>query len=388
MADNIMTVDELKTQFDAWQVPSEEHFHALINLAALTFKPGLGLSGGDPSMNADVIDVGQVTPLQVKAHDGITAAAEGIAVLADPAGGLEVKGGSLTLKPSSGVMSEGEGLSLRVNAGKALKVGESVAVQIKTNAGLTCDESTGVSLQADNTTVTIDDNNRLRVKCLKLGGLTIDPQGCLTVDLETILAPPCIQVFQGDVHVCLPQKMMTADDKCNIYINDMYVGEVYGNGIGYSVTEASGPSGYISKGLQQWVTERDSIQVRLIKAGQDEAKGEVVALHVVTSTESAPATIVRVTGITIVNAGGTALTTVSEGEVMTVKHDQVADGFHYRWKIYNASAKAWNNFPNNTQASLTVPGDFMPGSRLCVLVQPHEEKGPLALSQIVTVKSK
>lgn len=166
-----------------------------------------------------------------------------------------------------------------------------------------------------------------------------------------------------------------------LYIHDMYVGEIPHGG------EVAAPE-YWTAQLSQWVTEHDKLRARLIKKGQGEGTGTDIARHTVTLAGSAPASIPRITGVTIVNAGGSALTTVSEGEVMTVKHDQGADGLHYSWKIYNASVTAWNNFPNNTQASLTVPGDFIPGSRLCVLVQPHEEKGPLALSQIVTVKSK
>lgn len=192
MANNIMTVDELKAQFDAWQVPSEEHFHALINLAALTFKPGPGLSGGDPSMNAGVIDAGQVTPLRVKAHDGMTSTAEGIAVLADPSGGLTVNANTkgLQVKASTSVMFDDSGLSLKVNESKTLKVeSDGVAVRIAKNKGLkfNVDASTGVSLSVDSKTVEIDENGVLRVKCAHRGGLTIDKEGHLGVDLDIIL---------------------------------------------------------------------------------------------------------------------------------------------------------------------------------------------------------
>ncbi|WP_274851640.1 hypothetical protein [Serratia marcescens] len=190
MANNIMTIDELKAQFDAWQVPSEEHFHALINLAALTFKPGPGLSGGDPSMNADVINAGQVTPLRVKAHDGMTSTAEGIAVLADPIGGLTVNTKGLQVKASTSVMFDDSGLSLKVNESKALKVeSDGVAVQIAKNKGLkfNVDASTGISLSVDSKTVEIDKSGVLRVKCAHTGGLTIDKEGHLGVDLDIIL---------------------------------------------------------------------------------------------------------------------------------------------------------------------------------------------------------
>ncbi|MGP2927032.1 hypothetical protein ACTVKR_23905 [Serratia bockelmannii] len=231
MANNIMTVDELKAQFDAWQVPSEEHFHTLINLAALTFKPRL--SGGKTSMNADVIDARQVTPLQVKAHDGITAAAEGIAVLADPTGGLTVNTKGLQVKASTSVMFDDSGLSLKVNESKALKVeSDGVAVQIAKNKGLkfNVDASTGVSLSVDSKTVEIDENGALRVKFAHTGGLTIDKDGCLGVDLDIILARPCIRAYQGWAYAYIPKSMVGVGDKVFFYLHDEYVGEINDGG--------------------------------------------------------------------------------------------------------------------------------------------------------------
>lgn len=231
MANNIMTVDELKAQFDAWQVPSEEHFHALINLAALTFKPRL--SGGKTSMNADVIDARQVTPLQVKAHDGITAAAEGIAVLADPTGGLTVNTKGLQVKASTSVMFDDSGLSLKVNESKALKVeSDGVAVQIAKNKGLkfNVDASTGVSLSVDSKTVEIDENGALRVKFAHTGGLTIDKDGCQGVDLDIILARPCIRAYQGWAYAYIPKSMVGVGDKVFFYLHDEYVGEINDGG--------------------------------------------------------------------------------------------------------------------------------------------------------------
>lgn len=391
MANNMMTVDELKTQFGAWQVPSEEHFHALINLAALTFKPGLGLSGGDPSMNADVIDAGQVTPLRVKAHDGMTAAAEGIAVLADPAGGLAVDTKGLQVKASTSVIFDGSGLSIKVNESKALKVeSDGVAVQIAKNKGLkfNVDASKGVSLSVDSKTVEIDENGALRVKCAHTGGLTIDKEGYLGVDLDIILVRPCIRAYQGWAYAYIPRNMMGDGDKVFLYLHDTYVGEIHHDGKVYSVqlnNSNAAPEYWIVQ-LSQWVTEHDELRARLIKKGQGEGTGTDIARHTVTPAGSAPASIPRITEVSIVNTSGTSLKEVKAGETIKVKHDANATELIYNWKIKNNQTNTWDTVAKEIKVDFTVPTGASPETQFCVLLALKENRGPLALSPPVTVK--
>ncbi|NMT27077.1 hypothetical protein [Serratia marcescens] len=393
MAKKQLSLSDVKQQFGAWQVPSQAHFEALINIAALSLKPGNGLTGGDPSPEADKIDTGQVTPLRVQAYHGITAMPQqGVAVKPDPVGGLTTDNDkSLTVKASDSVGFDDKGVFLKVNESKALKVkGGGIAVEINTAAGLNA--AKGVSVSVDNKTVEMDKNGALRVRCDHTGGLTVDQEGYLGVDLDIILRRPCLRAYQGWAYAYIPKSMIETGDKVFLYIHDLYVGEFYHTGVVPSdsrikIIAGSEATEYWIVELNQWVTEKDVLRARLIKNGQDENTGTDIASHTVTSAGAAPAVIPRITGVEIVNALGLQLEQVKAGDIIHAKSDTDANILTHRWKIMNDTAKAWNNIEKNDQAEFTVPADAPVGAQFCVLL---ERKGkdsnlPYAFSRPVTV---
>lgn len=387
-----LSLTKVKTEFGAWQVPSQAHFEALINIAALSLKPGSGLTGGDPSTEADKVDTGQITPLKVKAYHGMVATPQqGVAVKPDPVGGLTTDSNlGLTVKASDSVVFDTAGVFLKVNASKALKVESGgIAVKIKDNAGFTKEASTGVSLHVDDKTVEMDKNGALRVKCNPTGGLTADQDGHLGVDLDIILRRPCLRAYQGWAYAYIPKSMLEEGDKVFLYLHDLYVGEINHTGPSYYVTAKNSEKAteYWIAQLNQRVTENDVLRARLIKKSQDETAGTDIACHTVTPAGAAPAIIPRITEVQIVNASGQQLTQVKAGDTIHAKSSAEANTLTYCWLKMNATANAWNNIENNAHAEFTVPASAPPGAKFCVLL---ERKGkdsnlPFAFSRPVTV---
>lgn len=390
MAKKQLSLSDVKKQFGAWQVPSEAHFEALINIAALSLKPGSGLSGGDPSPDAARIDTGKVRPLRVNAYNGVEAKAEELIAKPDPLGGLKVDTQGLKVKASDSVGFDGNGVFLRVNESKALKVeGGNIAVKINDKAGFEKKVSTGISLSVDSKTVEIDANGALRLKCAPTGGLTADQDGHLGVDLDIILRRPCIRAYQGLAYAYIPKSMIEKDDKVFLYIHDLYVGEINDTGQVYSVVRIDDDKAkeYWIIHLQQRVTEKDVLRARLIKQGQDETTGTDIASHTVTSAGAAPAIIPRITAVQIVDALNQPLTQVKAGDIIHAKSDTDAKELTYYWLKMNAPAKAWNFIENQKDAEFKVPDNAASGDQFCVLL---ERKGkdsnlPSAFSPRVTV---
>lgn len=378
----------VKKEFGAWEVPSQAHFEALINIAALSLKPGSGLTGGDPSPDTGMIDTGQVTRLRVKPYDGMAVTKEGLMVNTDPVGGLTTdKEKALTVKASDSVFFDAGGVFLRVDESKALKVKNvGIAVEINTQAGLNA--ATGVSVSVDNKTVEMDKNGALRVKCDPTGGLTADQDGHLGVDLDIILRRPCLRAYQGVAYAYIPKSMIGEDDKVFLYIHDLYVGEIHHSGKVYAAVpiDSDKATEYWIVALYQWVTENKVLRARLIKKGQDEATGTDIARHTVTPAGAAPATIPRITEVQIVNALGQPQSQVKAGDIIHVQSGTDAKELTYCWKMMNDTANAWNNIPNNDNAEFTVPADAPSGAHFCVLLlKAHDSHAPFAFSPAVTV---
>lgn len=384
-----LSLTKVKEQFGAWQVPSQAHFEALINIAALSLKPGNGLTGGDPSPEADKIDTGRVTPLRVQEYHGITVMPQqGVAVMPDPVGGLEIKSNVLRVQASDTVRFDDHGVFLKVNESKALKVeGGNIAVKINDKVGFKKEVSTGLSLSVDSKTVEIDANGALRVRCDHTGGLTVDQEGYLGVDLDIILRRPCLRAYQGWAYAYIPKSMIETGDKVFLYIHDLYVGEFYHTGQVYSVVRIDDDKAkeYWIMQLNQWVTENDVLRARLIKNGQNEAAGTDIACHIVTSAGAAPAIIPRITAVQIVDALNQPLTQVKAGDIIHAKSDTDANILTHRWKIMNDTAKAWNNIEKNDQAEFKVPDNAASGDQFCVLLERKGSNFPFVLSPRVTV---
>ncbi|KVN20662.1 hypothetical protein WT08_28145 [Burkholderia sp. MSMB1552] len=180
-------MSELRKHFDEWHVPSDQDFADLIDVAALSFQPGNGLAGGDPSKSAGVVAVDKITALVVKTAEkgGLSASRDGVMV--------EVKGGGLKRGPQGqvcvevgtdkGVTAEGPGVA--VQAVQPLIVKDVVSLNI--DKGLKWVGNT-VSLNADGKSVALNPETGVAyVKCAENGGLKIDDKGNLTVDLDNIL---------------------------------------------------------------------------------------------------------------------------------------------------------------------------------------------------------
>jgi len=392
MAKKQLSLSDVKQQFGAWQVPSQAHFEALINIAALSLKPGNGLTGGDPSPEADKIDTGRVTPLRVAAYHGMTAMPQqGVAVMPDPVGGLEIKSNVLRVQASDSVQFGDDGVFLKVNESKALKVeGGNIAVKINDKVGFKKEVSTGLSLSVDSKTVEIDANGALRLKCVPTGGLTADQDGHLGVDLDIILRRPCIRAYQGLAYAYIPKSMIEKDDKVFLYIHDLYVGEFSHTGVvpddsRIKIIAGSEATEYWIAQLSQWVTESDELRARLIKNGQNETTGTDIACHAVTSAGAAPAIIPRITGVEIVNALNQPLTQVKAGDIIHAKSDTDAKELTYYWLKMNAPAKAWNIIENQKDAEFKVPNNAASGDQFCVLLERKDSNLSFAFSQPVTV---
>ncbi|QRR07649.1 hypothetical protein FPJ27_15395 [Burkholderia sp. MS455] len=183
-----VSLSELKKNFDAWHVPSEQDFAHLIDVAAVSFQPGDGLAGGDPSKRADEV-AAPITPLVVKAAElgGLSATATGVAVNIN-GGGLKLNGNDqVYVDVSDKSMTTVKGVA--VQAVKPLRVGTEVSLDIDENHGLKWSDY-NVGLNVDGKTVAFDPKQGfVFVQCAKNKGLKIDANGNLTVDLDHILNP-------------------------------------------------------------------------------------------------------------------------------------------------------------------------------------------------------
>ncbi|MBU3895414.1 hypothetical protein KH388_22235 [Serratia rubidaea] len=174
--------------FSAWKVPADEDFAQLIAVAALSFQPGHGLTGGDTSTQVGVVNTGDVQPLLVEAGpgSGMVATGEGLALQLAATGGLTLAAGKVGLTPSHDASVRSDG-GICVQAVAPLTVTDKVALDIDTACGLRWGtDNPALTLNLD--TKTMDNNGTLRVKCQENGGLRIDESGYLTVDIAAILA--------------------------------------------------------------------------------------------------------------------------------------------------------------------------------------------------------
>ncbi|HGM5307321.1 TPA: hypothetical protein ACKQJM_003328 [Serratia marcescens] len=174
---------KLRECFKTWKVPSEESFSRLIDVASLSFKPGKGLTGGDLSPENEVVDVSDVTPWHVKAGNGVAVAKEGVALKLAADGGLVLAKDKLGIKMGVGVQVVKDGMVV-VTSG-ALKGGADVSISLDETKGLKHDDGGHVRIHVDPTL--FDVTNGLRLTCQPLGGLYLDDQGKLALDIDTII---------------------------------------------------------------------------------------------------------------------------------------------------------------------------------------------------------
>lgn len=178
-----VNLPQLRKCFNAWKVPTEDSFSWLIDVASLSFKSGEGIAGGEPSTESGVVDVSGVTPWHVKVSKGVTMAQEGIALNLPTDGGLILVADKLGVKMAAGVNVVNDGMVV-VTSG-ALKMGGDVSITLDETKGLKQDDKGHVKIHVD--PALFDVENGLRLVCQPLGGLCLDAQGELVLDIDTIM---------------------------------------------------------------------------------------------------------------------------------------------------------------------------------------------------------
>lgn len=387
-----VSVSELHTQFDAWQVPSEEHFAQLIALGAVSFQPGAGLTGGTPARDDGKIDVGLTTPLQFKAGNGLQVSEGGVALRLASLGGLELSGktaASLSVKDTESVVADNGGLAVKAHA--PLKVQGAVSLEIDKQKGLRWGAA-GLALHVDGKTLEVDEG-RLRVKCVEGGGLKLDEQGCLALDLDILLARPCIRVRHGEVNVYLPKRVVHETDKIMFYINQAYCGEIRKDGGIFYVASKKDGGCYWVIALKGWVTTGDVIEAW---QGEENATRVCLATHRVVTHERAPATLPQFKTLGITGAAkvkDTLRVDCTWADEALAKKEKTEP--YCRWEYKGPNDVSWGRA--GVGETFNVPANYA-GYQVRVRVTPvmvvqgmppsaeNKAVGPMAYSSVITIK--
>lgn len=191
-------LEQLKECFGPWKVPSDKDFAKLIAVATLSYRPGKGLTGGDPSTTSGEVAASEVTALCVSTRldGGMTVTKDnGLSIQVEDDGGLAwanyMPGSSvlhsLTLKApkDKSVLLDETGVSLQALA--PLKVAADVSVEIDETHALQWADTKNISVKVDGKSVGVD-SEKVYVRCKKGGGLKVDDKdGYLTIDIDAIL---------------------------------------------------------------------------------------------------------------------------------------------------------------------------------------------------------
>ncbi|MCS3413216.1 MULTISPECIES: Ig-like domain-containing protein [Serratia] len=276
--DGKVNLPQLRECFKAWKVPSEESFSRLIDVASLPFKPGAGLTGGDPSTESEVVDVGGVTPWHVKEGNGVAVAKDGVALKLAADGGLLLDKGGVGIKAAAGVKVDKDGMAV-VTSGP-LKVGTDVSITLDEKKGLKTDKEGHVEMSL--APAVFDVVNGLRLTCQPFGGLYLDAQGKLALDIDTILGGVYIRVYQGQVKICIPETYLELPTKeiC-FYERGSYSGTLWKGGKYY--IQSTNVGGYYIVTFSRRVLAGDVIDVRLF---QQDGSWKYLCTHEVTEHES------------------------------------------------------------------------------------------------------
>lgn len=377
-----VSVSELHKQFGAWQVPSEEHFAQLIALGAVSFQPGAGLTGGTPARSDGKIDVGLTTPLQLKVGNGLQVSEGGVALRLASQGGLQINDASLSVKDTeSVVVADNGGLAVRANV--PLTVGDVVALEIDKQKGLRWGPA-GLALHVDGKTLEVDEG-RLRVKCVEGGGLKLDEQGCLALDLDILLARPCIRVRHGEVNVYLPKRVVHETDKIMFYINQAYCGEIRKDGGIFYVASKKDGGCYWVIALKGWVTTGDVIEAW---QGEENATRVCLATHRVVTHERAPATLPQFKTLGITGAAkvkDTLRVDCTWADEALAKKEKTES--YCRWEYKGPNDVSWGRA--GVGKTFDVPANYA-GYQVRVWVTPisteNKTTGPTAYSAAITIK--
>lgn len=177
----------LQTRFSAWHVPDDADFSQLTGAVSQSFSPGAGLGGGDPSTSPDTVDAENVQPLSVHRGGGVTFQAGGVAlsVNSEHPDSMTLASGKLAvnLQTDGGLSTDG-GLAVKVNPSGGLSKDGSISLPVP-GAGLKL-EGNQLRLDADQQALRTGPEGAF-IHCRPGGGLTIDNNGCLVVDIGSVL---------------------------------------------------------------------------------------------------------------------------------------------------------------------------------------------------------
>ena len=179
-----ISVEALKKSFSAWAVPQEKDFQALISLAEVGCQAvagvelaatGLASAGGTKPLQV-VLGIGQglhLTPgsgieLNVNVSAGLQVGAGGLSVKTGTGIAIDPTTQALTLQKLGAPLSQKQGI-LEVIRGEEMMSGDAL--------GLTADASRSMAVSI----------NGLSIHCSPTGGLIVDANGQLTLDLEYLM---------------------------------------------------------------------------------------------------------------------------------------------------------------------------------------------------------
>lgn len=179
------TPDDLKERFKRWSVPVEDDFNVLITYACNDIKAGNGLQGSGASgapVAVHLVENGGLhfesgtVALSMKSdhYDGIKYSVSG-----------NTKTLALNVITASG-LSDDNGLAVQVTPSGGLdKSANTLTLPVVTTQGL-AQSGNQLVLNVDQTTLSIT-KNVVHVQCKPKGGLKVDENGFLTIDIATVL---------------------------------------------------------------------------------------------------------------------------------------------------------------------------------------------------------
>lgn len=165
------TIQQIRASFAATKVPVQTDFEALIDLAFLGPMPGNGLTQTDDG----------TLRINRSNKSGLELTEKGLAVLCATDSGLTIENNQLRVQGGPGIAVE-EKVKLRLSP-PLTEQGDKLSVRV--GQGLKF-EGGALTLHVDQRTVVVK-SNIVHVQCDPHGGLKIDKDGQLTVDLSQLM---------------------------------------------------------------------------------------------------------------------------------------------------------------------------------------------------------
>lgn len=181
-----ISLENLTSRFTAWKAPQQADFHALIALADIGRQ---AVEEGKGAAPTGLVFHGGVGPLRLAVPSLGCLQLSGAGVQLQVGQGVKVGSGGLALALAPGQHStclafENGACVLKVSSSGVLQAGGKLALAV----GDGVQNSSGVALKLAPARSGLQvDANGLAVGCDPAGGLTIDAEGKLTLDLEFLM---------------------------------------------------------------------------------------------------------------------------------------------------------------------------------------------------------